>query len=177
MLKRFWVVSVVAMAVALGLLISACGDNDLAEDLTPVGKLPAGETPTLRDELREGVPPATAEPAAGDAADDGDQADDAGADVDLALVSQGEEVFNASGCSGCHGAQDGVGPALTGTGERAVEHAEDAGDPSPEEYLRKAILEPNAYFAPGFENGGMPDAYDGLSEDELEALVAYLLTQ
>jgi hypothetical protein len=44
-------------------------------------------------------------------------------------------------------------------------------------YIRDSILNPNAYVVEGFSEGLMPlDMKDQMSPDDLEAVVAYLLT-
>lgn len=53
---------------------------------------------------------------------------------------------------------------------------------TPEGYIREAILEPSAYIVPGPNYGArgvslMPADYDErLTDDQVEALVAYLMT-
>ena len=42
-----------------------------------------------------------------------------------------------------------------------------------EEYVRDSILKPDEYVVPGYSEGVMP-AFDGLSEEQLDALVQYL---
>ena len=46
-----------------------------------------------------------------------------------------------------------------------------------EDYLRQSIVEPSAFVVDGFEDGKMPaDWEEMLTPEEVEALVAYLLT-
>lgn len=46
-----------------------------------------------------------------------------------------------------------------------------------EAYVRDSILNPGAYTVAGFPEDAMPrDLVDQMSQEELEALVAYLLT-
>jgi hypothetical protein len=48
---------------------------------------------------------------------------------------------------------------------------------SAEEYLRLSILEPNAHIIEGFSEGLMPANWgDNLSQEQVEQLIAYLLT-
>lgn len=94
-------------------------------------------------------------------------------------ASEGERVFNArsSGCAVCHSVapgDDGVGPSLGSV-------AAVAGDRVPgldaENYLRQSILLPDQYVVDGWPAGQMSPFYrDTLSEEDLQALIEYLLT-
>ncbi|MCC6799644.1 MAG: c-type cytochrome [Anaerolineae bacterium] len=156
--KRTWIM--LTTALALGLLVSACGTNDLATELTPIPTLAPGETPALVDALAQ--TPATQEATA---------EAEGGGDGEDALVVAGEALF-ASTCAGCHGAQDGAGPALTGMADRAATRV--AGM-SAEEYIHESIVDPSAHVVEGFADI-MPKQYgDQFSEDELNSLVAYIM--
>lgn len=95
------------------------------------------------------------------------------------VAADGERVFNAraSGCAVCHSVvpgDDGVGPSLGAI-------ASVAGDRVPgldaENYLRQSILLPDQYVVEGWPAGQMSPFYrDTLSEEDLKALIAYLLT-
>ncbi|MGB4676997.1 MAG: cytochrome c [Aggregatilineales bacterium] len=106
---------------------------------------------------------------------DGDTAEEVG-DAQL-----GQQLFNTGGSTGtgcvtCH-TLDGtelVGPSMQGISERAGERIEGQ---SATEYLRESIVNPSAHLVEGYDNL-MPDIYeDALSEDEINALVAFLMTQ
>lgn len=87
-------------------------------------------------------------------------------------AAAGEALF--AQCAGCHGAQDGTGPAVTGMGERAATRVEgqSAGD-----YLHESIVNPGAFVVDGYSNI-MPANYgDSLTGQQVWDLVAYLLTQ
>lgn len=158
MFKRIWIV-IISMLV-VGVLLSACGTHgDLAEDLTPIPTLPSGEEPELVDALQAGAEPAVVD--AGDEALDQEQ-----------LVALGEETFGQ--CAGCHGAQDGAGPALPGMGTRAATRVEGM---SVEDYLYEAIVDPGVHLVEGFSNIMPGDYGDSLSEQEIQGLIAYILTQ
>lgn len=97
-------------------------------------------------------------------------------------VELGKSLFTAQGCVGCHGepygAGGGIGPNLGGVATRAAERVPGQ---SAEEYIRESIINPGAFVVPDCPSGPcqpvMPPTYkDKLSEDELEALVQYLLT-
>lgn len=82
------------------------------------------------------------------------------------LISTGSNLATTNGCIGCHSVNglDGTGPTWTGLAARVDE-----------EYLRRAILEPNADIAEGYTEGVMPVTYaDTLSAEDVDALVAYI---
>lgn len=85
---------------------------------------------------------------------------------DALLIATGSNLATTNGCIGCHSVNglDGTGPTWTGLAARVDE-----------EYLRRAILEPNADIAEGFTAGVMPVTYaDTLSDEDVDALVAYI---
>lgn len=154
--KRTWFGLICALG--LGLAISACGSSELAKDLTPIPTLAPGATPALVDALGT-VPATAATEASGEGGED-------------ALVAAGQALF-APTCGGCHGAVDGAGPALTGMADRAATRVEGM---SAEAYIHESIVDPSAYIVPGFQDI-MPKQYgDQFSEDELNSLVAYIMS-
>ena len=97
-------------------------------------------------------------------------------------VAMGDEIFHngtdiAPACALCH-TLDGsvlVGPTLQGISETAGKRVRGQ---SARSYLISSIISPNAYKPPGFENGSMyPDYGRVLSEDQIDAVVAFLMTQ
>ncbi len=91
-------------------------------------------------------------------------------------VERGKQVFIANGCGACHtieGVSSGqVGPNLTRVGEVAAERV--PGKPA-EEYLREAVVSPDAFVVEGFQSGLMPQIYGTvLSQQQLDDLIAYL---
>lgn len=81
----------------------------------------------------------------------------------------GKALFASNGCGSCHtfaaaNASGTVGPNL----DKALQD-KDA------EYVRRSIVEPNADVASGFQPGIMP-AFDQLSDEQLDDLVAFLKT-
>lgn len=80
------------------------------------------------------------------------------------------------GCSTCHSLEPGeviVGPSLAGIGARAGDRVEGL---TAKEYVEQSIRDPDAYVVQGYDEGTMP-SWDGiLSDAQVEALVAYLLT-
>jgi cytochrome c oxidase subunit II len=81
----------------------------------------------------------------------------------------GEQLFAANGCAGCHtlsaaGSDAKVGPNL----DRLTRKNE--------AYVEQSIVEPNAVVVEGFDPGIMPQNFrDRLSQEEIDALVKYLL--
>ncbi len=103
------------------------------------------------------------------------------------LIAKGQELFAAQGCVACHAieglSQGSVGPDLTNMGVVAEERAKDAGVPDAATYIRQSIVDPNAYIVPECPTGPcvvgmMPQTFgQTLSEEEVEALVQFLLAQ
>ncbi len=94
-------------------------------------------------------------------------ADDTPVEVDP-VVAQGASLASSNGCTACHSTDgiDGAGPTWQG-----LSASVDA------DYVRTAILEPNAVIAEGFVEGVMPATYvDTLSSEDVDALVAYILS-
>lgn len=92
---------------------------------------------------------------------------------------QGREVFTsrAAGCTVCHSVlegDDGVGPSLHGVASVAAERIPGV---DAEFYLRQSVLLPYQYVVDGWPAGQMLPIYrERLTEQELDALIAYLLT-
>lgn len=93
----------------------------------------------------------------------------------------GETLFTSAtiganpGCKTCH-TIDGtklVGPSLQGIGTRAATRVPGQ---SAEEYIKTSILDPNAFVVEGFASGVMPSFKPVLSDQQLNDLVAYLMT-
>lgn len=94
---------------------------------------------------------------------------------------RGEDVFaqptvgGRAGCVACHSVTSAdvvIGPNLMGIGAVAGDRVPglDAAD-----YLRTAILDPDAHIAPGYQAGEMPGGWtEVLSDEEIDALVSYL---
>ena len=92
------------------------------------------------------------------------------------LENRGRSVFD-SYCSRCHAASGDavvVGPSLAGIATRGGKRIEGM---NAQAYIRDSILNPNAYMVEGFPEGLMPlNLKDEMSPEELDAVVAYLLT-
>ena len=89
-------------------------------------------------------------------------------------ASAAAKTFVDNGCDGCHtfkpaGAKGTIGPDL----DKLTEAAQKAGQPL-EEFIRQSIVDPNAYIAPGYPKGVMPETFSSLPKQQLDALVTYL---
>jgi mono/diheme cytochrome c family protein len=97
------------------------------------------------------------------------------AQAGLAGATTGEQIFTAAGCAGCHtlakaNANGTVGPSLDDLAQVA---GQEGG--SPEDFVRESIVDPDAVVAQGYQSGVMP-AFEGrLTDEQLNALVEYLL--
>jgi nitric oxide reductase subunit C len=92
------------------------------------------------------------------------------------LVVAGQGVF-AARCAACHALTPDtviVGPSLAGIAARAEGRVEGLDG---EAYLRQSIAQPSAYVVEGFQNAMPQDLAKQLTSDELDAVVAFLLTQ
>jgi mono/diheme cytochrome c family protein len=92
---------------------------------------------------------------------------EAPAAAEAAPLKTPEEVITKYTCGACHkvaGQEGALGPDLTKIGAKKNK-----------EYLRQAILDPEAVIAKGFTGGMMPPTYgEQLKAKELEMLVNYL---
>lgn len=86
------------------------------------------------------------------------------------------------GCSGCHVLDDlgwvgQIGPSLNGIADTAVSRASAADNADAEEYIYTSIRNSLDYLAPGYQ-GVMPVWTDEqMSDERVEQITAYLLTQ
>ncbi|HMQ30587.1 MAG TPA: cytochrome c [Chloroflexaceae bacterium] len=91
-------------------------------------------------------------------------------------AAEGQRLF-ALWCSGCHGVEPGVpdtlGPNLAGVATRAAANPDGL---SAADWLYRETATPNATIAPGYSPGLMPAYEQSLRPDQLDALVAYMLT-
>jgi cytochrome c551/c552 len=95
----------------------------------------------------------------------------------------GEELFaqtvleGQAGCVTCHSLSPDqvlVGPSLATIGSDAASRVEGL---DAEAYVRQSIVDPGAYVVEGFADNLMPNWGEILSDSEVSALVAYLLTR
>jgi cytochrome c2 len=105
-------------------------------------------------------------------------------DSEQASIEQGKQLFEQKhigkslGCITCHSLKAGentLGPHLSGIATRAavMQPGQTAKD-----YIYESIVNPDGYIVEGYEPGIMHATYiNDLSEQEIQALVAFLLTQ
>jgi cytochrome c2 len=80
-------------------------------------------------------------------------------------------------CSTCHSLEPDVivvGPALAGVATRAETRVEGM---SAEQYLRNSIINPGDFVVPGFPDAMQRNLGDKLSGDQINDIIAFLLTQ
>ena len=88
-------------------------------------------------------------------------------------AAAGKQVFASNGCGSCHTFQPAGSSGTTGPDlDELSDFAETANQPVAE-FTRTSITDPTAYVEEGFPEGVMP-AYDQLSDDDLNNLVAFL---
>ena len=106
--------------------------------------------------------------------------------IDAAGVAdpeRGEDLFTSAairggaGCRVCHSLRegdDGVGPSLAGVAARAETRVPGL---DAEEYLRQSLVSPDSFVVDGYRAGQMrADVAEGLTDDQIDDLIAYLLT-
>ncbi len=94
-------------------------------------------------------------------------------------------AFTKGACAGCHvipgvrGASGAIGPDLTSIGVDAATRIEGY---SAQEYIYESLMNPDAYVVAECPTGACPENVmltaftDGLSDDEVDMIVGYLLT-
>jgi mono/diheme cytochrome c family protein len=148
------------------LLLVGCGGSeektataesvDTTATQTDTGETGTGETGTGETETGQ-----TETGGAGGGAVEGDAA-------------AGEQVFASNGCGSCHTFQPAGSSGTTGPDlDEISDLAENANQPLAD-FTRTSITSPNEYVEEGFPEGVMP-AYDQLSDDDLNNLVAFLV--
>jgi cytochrome c oxidase subunit II len=94
--------------------------------------------------------------------------------VHKSLAAQGEEVFIAHGCSGCHDRNSTVhAPSLAGLYGTVVHLQDGSLRTADEAYIRDCIVNPRSFTVAGYPPV-MPDYSGQLGEDDLLKLVAYI---
>ncbi|MCA0454164.1 MAG: cytochrome c [Chloroflexi bacterium] len=94
-------------------------------------------------------------------------------------VVRGQALFSNTPaiCSTCHSLTPDVvivGPSLAGIAERAATHAEGQ---SAEAYIRTSIVNPSAHIVEGFQDVMQKNFGDVLTSDQINDLIAFLMTQ
>lgn len=91
------------------------------------------------------------------------------------LVIQGQNVFNAR-CATCHALVPDtiiIGPSLA---HIATDAGTRVAGQSAEEYIQLSVLRPGDYVVPGFNNVMITNLSKELTSEELNALIAFLMT-
>ncbi|MCB0359893.1 MAG: cytochrome c [Bdellovibrionales bacterium] len=99
-------------------------------------------------------------------------------EVELSPEELGKLTFNNKGCTACH-TLDGsrlVGPSLKGVYGRTEELSDGTTVTVDENYIRESILHPAAKIVKGFEGVVMPSYEGQLSDEEIQAVIAYFKT-
>jgi cytochrome c2 len=110
----------------------------------------------------------------------------AGGSADAGKKLFSEPVIKSAGspgCITCHSLEKGktlVGPSLAGIATEAeadVKKSDYKGTAkTAEEFLKESVVSPDVMVTQGFQPGIMPKTYTKLSAQELNDLVAYMLT-
>ncbi len=94
---------------------------------------------------------------------------------EAAQIEQGERLFSQH-CASCHATEPEtviVGPSLAGIASQAETRVDGL---TAQEYIELSIVRPDAYLVEGFDNVMPANLGKRLTGEELDALVAYLLT-
>jgi cytochrome c oxidase subunit II len=90
------------------------------------------------------------------------------------LVAIGERAFHTRGCSGCHAPNAAIrAPLLDGIYGKKVPLSDGTLVTADDQYLRDSILLPNKQISAGYQPI-MPTFQGQISEEELNAIIAYL---
>ncbi len=94
--------------------------------------------------------------------------------TDETLAAEGERLFRAYGCSGCHDPGGAIrAPSLSGIYGRPVPLADGTTTLADERYIRDSILMPRRQIAAGYQPL-MPSFAGRIPEEELIAVIAYI---
>ncbi len=103
--------------------------------------------------------------------------DDGGAVSSLPPAELGEKLYKEKGCNACHSIDGSVviGPSFKGLYDRTGTLEDGNPYTADENYIIKSIYEPQEEMVEGFQPV-MPSFKGILSEDEVDALIAYIKT-
>lgn len=93
-------------------------------------------------------------------------------------VARGRQVYREQGCATCHEPSLGnffrpVGPPLDHVG--TVGRTRRPGQ-SAEDYLRESVTDPGRFVVPGYPDSMPRGLSDRISNEDLDALIAYLVS-
>ena len=97
------------------------------------------------------------------------------AQAGLAGAEGGEQIFTAAGCGACHTLSKANGTGTIGPNLNQLAQSAEQQEGSPEDYVLESLVDPDAVVAEGFNSGVMPSYEGRLTEEQLQALVEYLL--
>ncbi len=95
--------------------------------------------------------------------------------------SEGLAIMNAQGCNACH-SSDGtkiIGPSylkLFGEKQIVIRDGKEVSVTVDEEYIKRAILDPNSEIVKGYPKGLMQSYKSSLSDDDISKIIVYLKT-
>lgn len=92
-----------------------------------------------------------------------------------AELAQGKQLFSQH-CGSCHAIEADtviVGPSLFAVADRAAERAPDM---TPQQYVELSILQPEAILVPGYDNVMPTNFGTRLTGEELDTIVAYVMS-
>lgn len=95
----------------------------------------------------------------------------AGTAADEAPAVVGARLFQSEGCTTCHGQRAPTLFGVFGTPQRLTDGTDVIAD---ESYLRESILLPAAKVVAGYSAGNMPSYRERLTEEQVQALIAYI---
>ena len=154
---------VIAAVISIVLIVAGLGCSSTPVEVSPTPQLdPPVEVPSVAD---TSTPQPTIAGSSGGSAE---------------INAQGQAIFTGGGgCAACHAIEGistgAVGPNLTYLGTDAATRKSGM---SAEAYIEESIRDPEAFVAPGGIPGIMTAALtSGLSDDEVKALVDFLLAQ
>ena len=135
-------------------------------------------TSELKIDRRSRTDPRVAAPPPDPGGDGGDAAPTATA-APLTPEQRGEQLATLHGCIGRHSIDGSVlaGPTWLGLLGRTEEFDDGTSIVADEAYIRDSIIDPDARIVAGFVEGVMPQTFvDDLSDEDIEALIAYIAT-
>ena len=97
------------------------------------------------------------------------------AQAGLAGAEGGEQIFTAAGCGACHTLSKANGTGTIGPNLNQLAQSAEQQEGSPEDYVLESLVDPDAVVAEGINSGVMPSYEGRLTEEQLQALVEYLL--
>jgi cytochrome c553 len=153
------------LIAVFALLLVGCGGGE--ERSATAESVDTTATQTGTDETGTGETETSGETGTGETETSGDN------EAVEGDAAAGKQVFASNGCGSCHtfepaGSSGTTGPDL----DELSDFAENANQPLAD-FTRTSISNPNEYVEEGFPEGIMP-AYDQLSDDDLNNLVAFL---